>query len=156
VTFSRYLLLAPLLLLVYVGGSFAVGLIFDGHAAIETFGEDLKFRLFFGVAWVVFLFIVGLKNGKIIFNRQKASASAASRFLRHDRMMKVNWTRGLLRLWLVASLLWAAPMGWLAWPDWNYGERASWWATYTFAPPIVVLIVGISLLWTLRGFRQTP
>jgi hypothetical protein len=189
--------------------------------------------------------------------------------------MKINWTRGLFRLWLVASLLWAAPIGWLAWPgnapqeyarywyyrvahlevlkerraneaaatkqrdaalaeirtrydatrvthvaptsrvgtlkdltllelktfdgfeydrpsqditqeeleevdkvlrtefpqpesdqlqefttlegrlDWN-GERASWWAAYTFAPPIAVLIVGASLLWALRGFRRTP
>jgi hypothetical protein len=39
--------------------------------------------------------------------------------------------------------------------DWN-GERASWWAAYAFAPPIAVLIIGASLLWALRGFRQTP
>jgi hypothetical protein len=186
--------------------------------------------------------------------------------------MRINWTRGLLRLWLVGSLLWVVPVGWLAWPedapqeyvqywynrvahpevlderraneaaaanqrdvalaeirarydgtrvprvphhggqgtldelgalflnkvdhygrddweitkqeldeadkvlrtdfpqpeseqlrefttlegslDWNR-ERISWWAAYTFAPPIVVLIVGASILWALRGFRQT-
>jgi hypothetical protein len=39
--------------------------------------------------------------------------------------------------------------------DWN-GERASWWAAYTFAPPIAVLIIGASVLWAFRGFRQTP
>ena len=38
--------------------------------------------------------------------------------------------------------------------DWN-GEQTSWWAAYMFAPPIAVLIVGASLLWALRGFRQT-
>jgi hypothetical protein len=186
----------------------------------------------------------------------------------------INWTRGLLRLWLLGSLLWAVPVGWLTWPgdapqdyvrywyylvahpevreerrdneaaaakqrdtalaavrgrydgtrkpfvapdppregtrdeldallfnklyhygrekwvitkeeldeaekvlrdlppqpeseqlqeftelegrlDWNE-ERVRWWAAYTLAPPIAVLIVGASLLWALRGFRQTP
>jgi hypothetical protein len=184
----------------------------------------------------------------------------------------MNWTRGLLRLWLVGSLLWAVPVGWLTWTGdapqdyvryWYYrvahpevleerraneaaatkqrdaalaeirarydgtrvprvdvgphvgtrdelralslnvighygrdewiitkeeldeaervirtefaqpeseqlqefttlegrlgwnGERASWWAAYTFAPPIAVLIIGASLLWAVRGFRQT-
>lgn len=193
-------------------------------------------------------------------------------------MMKINWSRGLPRLWLVASLLWAVSVGWLTWPedapqdyvrywyyrvahpevleerraneaaatkqrdaalaeirarydgtrvprvapdrphtltldelralepalelnniyhygrdqweitrveldeayrvirtefpqteseqlqefttlegrlDWNT-EVAGWWAAYTFAPPIAVLIIGASLLWALRGFRQTP
>lgn len=188
--------------------------------------------------------------------------------------MKFNWSRGLLRLWLVGSLLWAVPVGWLTWPDdapqeyfrywyyriahsevleerranevaankqrdaalaeirarydgtrvprvvsdtphqgtldelealflnngYHYGrdkwvitkeeldeankvlrtqypqpeseqfqdfttlegrldwnrEHISWWAAYTFAPPIAVLLVGVSLLWALRGFRETP
>jgi hypothetical protein len=39
--------------------------------------------------------------------------------------------------------------------DWNE-ERTSWWAAYTLAPPIAVLIVAASLLWALRGARQTP
>jgi hypothetical protein len=39
--------------------------------------------------------------------------------------------------------------------DWN-GEQTSWWATYTFAPPIIVFIVGTSLVWALRGFRRSP
>jgi hypothetical protein len=159
--------------------------------------------------------------------------------LRASRV-QLNWTRGLLRLWLVASLLWAVPVGWLTWPGdapqdyaryWYYrvahrevleeraaneaataeqrdaawaeidarydgrphaltsdelqevldritstarpeseqlqkfttlerdlswdGEHACWWAACTFVPPIAVLIVGSSLLWALRGFRQT-
>jgi hypothetical protein len=28
----------------------------------------------------------------------------------------MNWAKGLLRLWLVGSLLWAVPVGWLTWP----------------------------------------
>jgi hypothetical protein len=30
--------------------------------------------------------------------------------------MKIDWTRGLFRLWLLTSLLWAVSVGWLTWP----------------------------------------
>jgi hypothetical protein len=39
--------------------------------------------------------------------------------------------------------------------DWNW-EVTGWWVTYTFAPPIIVLILGASLFWALRGFRHSP
>ena len=42
----------------------------------------------------------------------------------------INWTRGLLRLWLVGSLLWAVPVGWIMWPqnavqDWAVAAQRS-------------------------------
>jgi len=143
----------------------------------------------------------------------------------------MNRTMGLLRLWLVGSLLWAVSVGWLTWPgnspkqyarywyyrvahpeilkerrnteaewakqrdafskdqpphqgtaeelaalaqklkpeseqlqefaalegnlDWH-GQRVGEWVAYMGAPPAAVLIVGASLLWALRGFRQPP
>jgi hypothetical protein len=29
----------------------------------------------------------------------------------------MNWRRGLIRCWIVASVLWAVPIGWLTWSD---------------------------------------
>jgi hypothetical protein len=40
----------------------------------------------------------------------------------HPGFMKIDWTKGLLRLWLVASLLWAVPIGYLIWPGERPGE----------------------------------
>jgi hypothetical protein len=35
-------------------------------------------------------------------------------------------------------------------------ERAiEWWAAYTFGPPVILLVVGASLVWALRGFVTT-
>jgi hypothetical protein len=31
----------------------------------------------------------------------------------------MNWRRGLIRLWLVSSLLWVVPVGWLTWSGGN-------------------------------------
>ena len=39
--------------------------------------------------------------------------------------------------------------------DWH-GQRVGEWVAYMGAPPAAVLIVGASLLWALRGFRQPP
>jgi hypothetical protein len=49
----------------------------------------------------------------------------------------MNWSRGLLRLWLVASLLWAAPVGWLAWPGDAPQEYARYWY-YRVAHPEIL------------------
>jgi hypothetical protein len=125
---SRYLLLvAPVLLLFYVAASFSIARIIDGTIATATFYDDLPFRLLCGVAWVVLMLIVGLKHGEILINRQKASASRVSAFQLHDTFMKINWTRGLLRLWLVGSLTWAASVGWLTWPPIQPYDRFLYW-----------------------------
>jgi hypothetical protein len=49
----------------------------------------------------------------------------------------MNWTRGLFRLWLVASLLWAVAVGWLTWPDDAPQQYVRYWY-YRVAHPEVL------------------
>jgi hypothetical protein len=109
-------------------------------------------------------------------------------------------TRGLFRLWVVASVLWIASVGvmtWQTWPaDWTVTKLpfdpdaylagkpqpfdpskpfSDGYHTYASAqefveaerrdavmkgaaigitPPVVVLLLGISLTWVVRGFRS--
>jgi hypothetical protein len=89
--------------------------------------------------------------------------------------------RGLFRLWVVASVLWVLVVGVMTWQTWpaqtdffdafkstppdtdtppwakpDPGARdelisASYIAV---APPVAALILGMSLLWVVRGFRS--
>ena len=49
----------------------------------------------------------------------------------------MNWTKGLLRLWLVASLLWAVPVGWLTWPGDAPQEYLRYWYCRVAHPEIL-------------------
>jgi hypothetical protein len=49
----------------------------------------------------------------------------------------MNWTRGLLRLWLVGSVLWAVPVGWVTWPGEAPQEYLKYWY-YRIAHPQVL------------------
>jgi hypothetical protein len=92
-------------------------------------------------------------------------------------------TRGLFRLWLVSSVLWAGSMAAVTWQDLAYpilsdaevglspaigGELpdAPWilrekreMETIKYAvglalvPPMLVLMIGSALVWAFRGFR---
>jgi hypothetical protein len=58
-----------------------------------------------------------------------------------------NVGRGLFRLWLVGTVLWAIFAGVNIW------QAAQWdWegAGFFLLPPIIVLIIGVSLVWTFR------
>ena len=111
-------------------------------------------------------------------------------------------TRGLFRLWVVASVLWMLFVGVMTWQTWPVVLKASsetvvlenghakppfdptrpftdaatgqtWpdaWtlfkaqrpdavvkgASIAIAPPLVVFILGMALLWVVRGFRTRP
>jgi hypothetical protein len=103
-----------------------------------------------------------------------------------------NVTRGLFRLWIVVSVLWAVGAGGAAWylypkpetewvpgwaredvPSWTRSEAAGVWqprkpediaknqrealavaALAGLLPPIIVLVVGASLVWAVRGFTR--
>jgi hypothetical protein len=49
----------------------------------------------------------------------------------------MNWTKGFLRLWLVGSLLWAIPVGWLTWPGNSPQQYAGYWY-YRLAHPEIL------------------
>jgi hypothetical protein len=88
-------------------------------------------------------------------------------------------SRGLLRLWVVASVLWVLVVGlvaWVAWPahtDFFDAFKSTLpdappWAQpdplarndlvlalcFAVVPPVAVFILGMSLLWAVRGFRS--
>jgi hypothetical protein len=90
----------------------------------------------------------------------------------------VNWKRGLLRVWVIASLIWLA--GWLLYfwatcnlnpdndlycytsflDDWmkpapyfTFLDYASIVAT-GMVVPIAALIIGFGILWAVGGFRR--
>ena len=110
-------------------------------------------------------------------------------------------TRGLFRLWVVASVLWMLFVGVMTWQTWPVVLKASsetvvlengyakppfdpskpftddtgqMWAnaralfeaerrdavvkgaSIAIAPPLVVFILGMALLWVVRGFRTRP
>ena len=83
----------------------------------------------------------------------------------------MNWTRGLWRLWLVASIAYAALAGFFAWramwdarlarnpfadliPNnpitWDEGGQI---ALIVCLPPLLVLVLGYGAAWVVRGFR---
>jgi len=67
----------------------------------------------------------------------------------------VNWRRGLLRLWAVASA------GWIAWTAYDVHSVAhlidiNWWkvAAWAVVPPAVGGILVLAALWVGQGFRK--
>jgi len=85
-------------------------------------------------------------SGAFRRNRQRTAANGL------DAM---NWTRGLFRLWIVASLVWGglilaivfanAPL-----PDAGL-QRAG---QIILIPPFAALALGAALMWAIRGFRS--
>ena len=73
--------------------------------------------------------------------------------------MLVNWRRGLIRVWLWASLAWI--MGWglyLVISDLDEGVRTGSAITIPVvlcAPPAAMLVVGVTAKWALRGFAPS-
>ena len=79
-----------------------------------------------------------------------------------------NWRRGLVRLWLLASLVWAgywlyklqlacafwyAP--WCAAPtrvDWPNDDMALGLALVLLSGPLLMLAAGFGTIWAIRGF----
>lgn len=84
-------------------------------------------------------------------------------------LRRVNWQRGLFRLWLLASFLWAgywiyrlqlscafwfAP--WCDSPahvDWPNGSMALGLALILLSGPVLLLAAGLGAIWAVRGFR---
>jgi hypothetical protein len=77
--------------------------------------------------------------------------------------------RGLIRIWLIASLAWLASMAWRgdfscffgSYPWCGWWVVSPWWqSTYlevfekAFGVPLLVLITGTALRWAVRGFRS--
>lgn len=81
---------------------------------------------------------------------------------------RVNWKRGLVRLWLLASVVWAgywlyhlqlscafwfAP--WCESPahvDWPNGSMALGLAILLLSGPVLLLLLGLGIIWAVRGF----
>lgn len=60
----------------------------------------------------------------------------------------MNWSRGLWRLWMVATICWIAVT---AWADSREPEIG---ATIIWAPPVVVAALLGLLIWAGRGLRS--
>lgn len=84
----------------------------------------------------------------------------------------MNWTRGLIRLWLLGSIAWAYLVGVDEW------DRASWLcrqtiaidggaqcgslqfgavlaaAVFAVATSLAVFIIGAGVVWVMRGFLR--
>jgi hypothetical protein len=85
---------------------------------------------------------------------------------------RFNWKRGLLRLWLLASFLWAgywiyhlqlscafwfAP--WCESPahvDWPNQSMALGLALVLLSGPVLGLLLGLGVIWAIKGFRSRP
>jgi hypothetical protein len=64
-----------------------------------------------------------------------------------------NVTRGLLRLWLVGSALWAVGITVL----YVLAREANLVESIAYSvpgPPLIVLAIGTGLVWAIRGFRS--
>lgn len=76
----------------------------------------------------------------------------------------MNWRRGLLRLYLILSFLWAAMVLRTSYLTWEYGQEQlggetlplTFWiksiAPATF--PFVLLAIGWALWWLVKGFQK--
>jgi len=83
-------------------------------------------------------------------------------------LRRVNWKRGLVRLWLLASFVWAgywlynlqlscafwfAP--WCESPahvDWPNGSMALGLALVLLSGPVLMLLLGLGIIWAIKGF----
>jgi hypothetical protein len=93
--------------------------------------------------------------------------------------------RGLWRLWILASVLWAGFHGWLFWDNCIPGSDGDLWcptwlgdkrlpsdlvlglrqfgygdalriAAWLFGPPVACLIIGLGFFWVGDGFSERP
>jgi hypothetical protein len=73
-------------------------------------------------------------------------------------VLKVNWRRGLLRVWLLLSAAWI--MGWIVYLI-IYGIQSGFQSSGDFlailvlliGPPIALLLFGLVAGWAFRGFK---
>lgn len=92
----------------------------------------------------------------------------------------MNTQRGLLRIWMIASVIWIIYLAWDFWQSCRLipgtGRGALWcdtgqddWLTelkniglmdygrgavMALTPPIISLILGFAIAWTIKGFRK--
>jgi hypothetical protein len=87
----------------------------------------------------------------------------------HPRYWRINWRRGLVRLWLLASIAWGgywlynlqlACAFWFApWcespvhVEWPNHSMALGLAMVLLSGPLFMLLVAYGTLWAVRGFR---
>jgi len=72
--------------------------------------------------------------------------------------LSINWRRGLIRVWLLASAAWL--MGWAIYLL-MYGLRGGFKTTgdwvvipvLLFGPPVALLLFGLAAGWAFRGFK---
>jgi hypothetical protein len=75
-----------------------------------------------------------------------------------SNVLKVNWRRGLLRVWLLLSAAWI--MGWIVYLI-IYGIQSGFRSSGDFlailvlliGPPIALLLFGLVAGWAFRGFK---
>jgi hypothetical protein len=75
-----------------------------------------------------------------------------------SRAAKLNWRRGLLRVWMLVSAAWI--MGWIVYLI-LYGIRSGFQGASEFlsipvlliGPPIALLLFGLLAGWAFRGFK---
>lgn len=84
--------------------------------------------------------------------------------------MTRRWGRGLIRLWILATLIWVVILNlWIGistplfWDNVFHPERypgsdvaggLTMLAAAVFGPPLAVLVLGLAIAWVLRGFRS--
>jgi hypothetical protein len=61
--------------------------------------------------------------------------------------------RGLFRLWLVGTILWAGLIFFLMSYD-SRPEAGAIAAEVAFVPPGIIFVIGVMLMWAFRGFSR--
>ena len=69
----------------------------------------------------------------------------------------MNWRRGLFRLWIVGSALFVIAVAFISYSEIKSYAEVPWaklemCATIAFGIPLVVLVLGSSLVWAFSGF----
>jgi hypothetical protein len=75
-----------------------------------------------------------------------------------SNILKINWRRGLLRVWLLLSAAWI--MGWIVYLI-IYGIQSGFQSSGDFlailvlliGPPIALMLFGLVAGWAFRGFK---
>ena len=65
-------------------------------------------------------------------------------------MSGINVSKGLFRLWVFMTVLWV-----LFWTWFNLNGNPDNVFFGFFAPPICVLLLGLSIAWVIKGFKQS-
>jgi hypothetical protein len=77
----------------------------------------------------------------------------------------MNWRRGLFRLWVIVSVVWATLAVYTKYVDcswygpqvlcfddllpYQFDDRVAW----IVGPPLAVLLIGLGIVWCIQGFR---